>query len=181
MTARDGGVGPDAPAPPDGPGPPGGLPANPYNPHAWVIGEPEIGPGTWIGAFTVIDGSGGLTIGAGCDISSGAQIYTHSSARRCVSGRRFAEVERASTRIGERVFVGANAVISMGVTLGDESVVAAGAVVTRDVPPRTVVAGVPARPIARVAFSADGSAVDYLDLADDQAEGLDELNDMSHG
>ena len=30
------------------------LPDNPYNPHAWIIGEPTIGEGCWIGAFTVI-------------------------------------------------------------------------------------------------------------------------------
>lgn len=127
-----------------------GFPDNPYNPHAWVIGEPSIGPGTWIGAFTIIDGSGGLTIGSGCDISSGVHIYTHSSARRCVSGRAFNEVEREPVRIGDRVFIGANAVINMGVTIGDEAVIGAGAVVTRDVAARTVVAGVPARPVASV-------------------------------
>jgi acetyltransferase-like isoleucine patch superfamily enzyme len=127
-----------------------GLPENPYNPHAWIIGEPVIGEGTWIGAFTVIDGSGGLEIGRGCDISSGVHIYTHSSARRCVSGREFSEVERERVVIGDRVFIGANAVINMGVTIGDESVVGAGAVVTKDVPARTVVAGVPARAVARV-------------------------------
>lgn len=131
------------------------LPANPYNPHAWLIGDPDIGTGTWIGAFTVIDGSGGLVIGAGCDISSGVHIYTHSSVRRCVSGRRFAEVERRATRIGDRVFIGANAVVNMGVTIGDEAVVAAGAVVTRDVAARTVVAGVPARVVADVTLGAD--------------------------
>lgn len=133
---------------------PNDLPANPYNAHAWIIGEPDIGPGTWIGAFTVIDGSGGLVIGSGCDISCGAQIYTHSSLRRCVSGRRVTDVERRPTRIGDRVFIGANAVINMGVTVGDEAVVAAGAVVTRDVAARTVVAGVPARPVASVVLDA---------------------------
>jgi len=132
-----------------------GLPPNPYNPQAWIIGDPKIGEGTWIGAFTVVDGSGGLVIGAGCDISCGAQIYTHSSVRRCVSGRRFADVERRPTTIGDRVFVGANAVINMGVTVGDEAVIAAGAVVTRDVPARTVVAGVPARPVAQVQLDGD--------------------------
>ena len=131
-----------------------GLPDNPYNPHSWVIGDPQIGAGTWIGAFTVIDGSGGLVIGSGCDISCGAQIYSHSSVRRCVSGRAVTEVERLPTHIGDRVFVGANAVVNMGVSIGDEAVVAAGAVVTRDVPARTVVAGVPARVVSAVVIEA---------------------------
>jgi acetyltransferase-like isoleucine patch superfamily enzyme len=131
-----------------------GFADNPYNRHAWIIGDPQIGPGTWIGAFTVIDGSGGLTIGAGCDISCGAQIYSHSSMRRCVSGRSYPGVDRCATSIGDRVFIGANAVINMGVSIGDEAVVAAGAVVTRDVPARVVVAGVPAKAVAKVVIAA---------------------------
>ena len=134
-----------------------GLPPNRYNPHAWITGDPEIGEGTWIGAFTIIDGSGGLRIGSGCDVSSGVQIYTHSSMKRCVSGRAYPHVDRAPVRIGDRVFLGANAVVNMGVTIGDEAVVAAGAVVTRDVPARTVVAGVPAVPIGTVEI--DGADV----------------------
>jgi acetyltransferase-like isoleucine patch superfamily enzyme len=118
-----------------------------------VIGEPEVGEGTWVGAFTLLDGSGGLTIGRGCDISSGVQIYTHSSARRCVSGRAYPTVDRMPVRIGDHVFVGANATVNMGVAIGDHAVVGAGAVVTRDVAPYTVVQGVPARPSARVVVS----------------------------
>ena len=130
-----------------------GFPENPYNPHAWIVGEPTIGEGTWIGAFTVIDGSGGLVIGEGCDIASGVHIYTHSSALRCVSGREYPTVDRAPVRIGDRVFIGANAVVNMGVTIGDESIIGAGSVVTKDVPPRTVVAGVPARPVGTIDLS----------------------------
>ncbi|KQR52171.1 acetyltransferase [Leifsonia sp. Leaf336] len=130
-----------------------GLPENPYNPHAWIVGEPVVGEGTWIGAFTVIDGSGGLTIGAGCDIASGVHIYTHSSALRCVSGRQYPTVDRAPVTIGDRVFIGANAVVNMGVTIGDGAIVGAGAVVNADVPPFTVVGGVPARVLGTVDLS----------------------------
>jgi carbonic anhydrase/acetyltransferase-like protein (isoleucine patch superfamily) len=142
-----------------------GFPDNPFNPHAWIIGEPVIGPGTWIGAFTVIDGSGGLTIGAGCDISCGVHIYTHSSVRRCVSGRAYERVDRAPVVLGDRVFVGANAVIMMGVRIGDQAVIAAGAVVTTDVAAGTVVAGVPARPVSAV--EVDGAEVRFPVLAVD--------------
>ena len=49
--------------------------------------------------------------------------------------------------VGDRVLIGANAVILEGVSVGDGAVVAAGAVVTKDVPAHAVVAGVPARVI----------------------------------
>jgi acetyltransferase-like isoleucine patch superfamily enzyme len=122
------------------------LPDNPYNPHAWVIGEPEVGPGCWIGGFTVIDASGGLRIGTGCDISAGAQIYTHSTVRRAVTGRR-APIERRPTVIGDNCHIGAQAVLLMGVTLGDRCVVGAGAVVLEGTvaPDDSLLVGVPAR------------------------------------
>lgn len=125
------------------------LPANPYNPHAWILGDPEIGDDVWIGAFTVIDGSGGLTIGHGCDISAGAQIYTHSTVERAVSDRA-RPIRREATRIGRNVHIGAQAVILMGCDIGDHSVVGAGAVVREGTiaPPYSVLVGVPARIIA---------------------------------
>jgi len=52
--------------------------------------------------------------------------------------------------IGKRVWIGANAVITRGVTIGDGATIAAGAVVTEDVPENTVVVGVPARTIKQV-------------------------------
>jgi acetyltransferase-like isoleucine patch superfamily enzyme len=141
------------------------FPENPYHPMCWIIGEPAIGEGTWIGPFTVIDGSGGLTIGSGCDIGPGAKIYTHSSARRCLSGRAFNEIEREPTVIGDRVFIGTNAVIFAGVTVGDESLINPGSVVMSDVPPRTVVSGVPARPVGTVALGgADNPRPEFMPL-----------------
>ena len=121
------------------------LPANPYNPHAWFVGEPVIGDGCWIGAFTVLDASGGLTIGRRCDVSAGAQVYTHSTVRRVVSERAL-EIERRPTQIGDYVHIGANAVVLMGCKIGNHSVVAAGAVVPQgtEAPPWSLLVGVPA-------------------------------------
>jgi acetyltransferase-like isoleucine patch superfamily enzyme len=122
------------------------LPVNPYNPHAWFVGEPQIGDGCWIGAFTVIDGSGGLTVGSGCDISAGAQLYTHSTVGRVLSDRAQG-IDRAPTVVGDHVHIGAGAIVLMGCTIGHHSIVGAGAVVPQftDVPPWSVVVGVPAK------------------------------------
>ena len=132
-----------APAPRD---PTTGLPVNDYHPLSWHVGQPEIGEGCWIGAFTLIDGSGGLRIGAGCNISSGAQILTHSTVRRTLTERVHPTPERAPTVLGDHVFVGTNATILMGSHIGHHSVVAAGAVVREHsrFPPYSVVAGNPA-------------------------------------
>lgn len=125
------------------------LPENAFNPHAWVIGNPSIGQGTWIGAFCVIDGSGDLTIGDHCDISAGAQIYTHSTVVRCLNktGSTAEEPERAPVTIGSNTHIGAGAIVLMGSTIGDHCVIAAGCVVPQfaHVPDYSVVVGVPGR------------------------------------
>lgn len=131
---------------------PGELPPNPYHRHAWLVGEPEIGEGVWIGAFTLIDGSGGLKIGKGVNISSGVQIVSHSSARRTVTARQFPHVERAAVEIGAHSFIGSNAVILMGSKIGRHSVVGAGAVVTEysSFPDYSLIVGIPAKRVGDV-------------------------------
>ena len=133
------------------------------------MATPTVGEGTWIGAFTVIDGSGGLTIGKGCDISSGVHIYTHSSARRCVSARAVRVVDTSPVVIGDHVFIGANAVVNMGVTIGSHAVVGAGAVVTQGrarLHRRGRRSGAPGRPGRRGgrvgALRADPGVVDHV-------------------
>jgi acetyltransferase-like isoleucine patch superfamily enzyme len=126
-----------------------------YN-SATVAGDVEIGRGTWIGPFCSLDGTGGLEIGEGCDISAGVQLVTHDSVRRALSGGT-AAVEKAPIRSGHRCFVGSLAVVTRGVTIGPCCVVGAGSVVTADVPAQTIVAGIPARPIGRVEL--DGADV----------------------
>jgi acetyltransferase-like isoleucine patch superfamily enzyme len=124
-----------------------GIPPNTYNSHAWIVNNPQIGEGTWIGAFTVIDGIGGLKIGRGCDISCGVHIISHSTAKRCVSERRYTQVDKAETVIDDFVFIGENATILMGVRIGHHSVIGAGSVVKEYtvIPPYSLVVGAPAR------------------------------------
>jgi acetyltransferase-like isoleucine patch superfamily enzyme len=129
-----------------------GIVSNRWNPHAWIVGEPEIGEGTWIGAFTLIDGQGGLKIGKGCDISCGASILTHSTARRCVTERRYSSIDRKPTLIEDYVFIGENATVLMGARIGHHSIVGAGAVVTECavIPPYSLVVGIPARVVRSI-------------------------------
>jgi acetyltransferase-like isoleucine patch superfamily enzyme len=78
-------------------------------------------------------------------------IYTQNHTVDAQGGRRVLEPDTvAPVRIGSNCWIGTNAIILAGVDVGDDSVVAAGAVVTRDVPAGTLVAGVPARVVRSV-------------------------------
>lgn len=118
-----------------------------YNLHTWVIGKPKIGKDTWIGAFTVIDAQGGLTIGRGCDISSGAHIYTHTTVKRCISKKRYSRTGMRPVKIGNFVHIGANATILMGAKIGNHVSIGAGCVIKEGtvIPHYSVVVGVPGK------------------------------------
>ena len=123
-----------------------------------IIGDVSVGADTWIGPFTVLDGSGGLTIGDNCSISAGVQIYTHDTVQRRMTGGE-ASPERAPTRIGDWCYIGPLSIVTKGVSIGDNAVVGAHSLVNADVSPGTVVFGAPARTAGKVAVAADGSAV----------------------
>ena len=123
---------------------------------SYVYGDVRVGRDTWIGPFTLLDGTGGLSIGDNCSISTGVQIYSHDTVKWAVSGG-VAGPERAPVAIGDRCYVGSQTVVAKGVTVGTGSVVGACSFVNRDVPPGTVAAGVPCRPIGRVNVAGDGS------------------------
>ena len=126
-----------------------------YN-SALVYGSVSVGEKTWIGPNTLLDGSGGrLTIGSFCAVSAGVHIYTHDTVLWALSGG--AEPRRtAPVQIGDRCYLGAQAIVVAGVTVGDQCVVGANSFVNRDVPSRSVVAGSPARPIGRVDLDEGG-------------------------
>jgi len=103
-----------------------------------------VGPNTYF-LRRNLDGMapGLITIGRDCVLAPTAMILTHDASTFVHTGKyRFAPV-----KIGHRCFLGYNSVIMPGVTIGDDVIVGAGAVVTRDVPAGVVVGGVPARNI----------------------------------
>lgn len=120
-----------------------------------VIGEVLVGRDTWIGPFTVLDGSGGLTIGSTCSISAGVQIYTHDSVAWAVSGGK-AAYERAAVRIGDHTYLGPMTIIAKGVTIGRHCVIGANSVVNKDIPDFAIAYGSTAKIVGRVVLSAGG-------------------------
>lgn len=90
---------------------------------------------------------GGIELGDDCMI--GHQVVIATLNHDLMPERR-ASMIPAKVTLGRNVWVGAHATILPGVTIGDNSVVAAGAVVTKDVPANCVAAGVPARVVKRL-------------------------------
>lgn len=114
-----------------------------------VFGDVKVGKNTWIGPFTVIDGSGGLEIGSCCCISAGVQIYTHDTITRTLSSGK-EEIVHAPTRIGSNCYIGPNTVISKGVTIGDKVIIGANSLVLHDIPSNYKAFGTPCRLIEKI-------------------------------
>ncbi|MBC7544909.1 MAG: acyltransferase [Candidatus Sericytochromatia bacterium] len=121
-----------------------------------VIGDVSVGEATWIGPQTVLDGSGGLTIGHHCSISAGVQIYSHDTVAWALSGGKRGSVQQP-TRIGNCCYLGPYTVVAKGVTIGDHCLIGSHSLVNRDVPAYTIMVGVPARPKGKVVVNDDGS------------------------
>lgn len=98
----------------------------------------EIGPGVWLGYDVILDTSAPdlISIGEGTSISMRTVIIAH-----------FKEVR--GVKIGRDVFIGPGVIVLPNVHIGDGSVIKAGSVVSMSVPPKTIVEGNPAVPVAR--------------------------------
>ena len=107
----------------------------------------SVGEGVFINACCHFQDHGGVTLGDGCQIGHNVVFATLN--HELLPERR-GVTRPAPIVLGKKVWVGSNATILQGVTIGDNAVVAAGAVVTKDVPANTIVGGVPARVIKQI-------------------------------
>jgi acetyltransferase-like isoleucine patch superfamily enzyme len=107
-----------------------------------------LGDDVWVGYFTLIDGSGGLTIGNKVSISSGVHIYTHDSSKFRAydldkDSQNGTHIKRSPVKIGNNVQIGANSIITKGVTIGNNVIIGALTLVNKDIPDNSFVTGNP--------------------------------------
>jgi len=116
--------------------------------HAFLHGPIALGNDVSINARASLDGgTKGIRIGDGTRIATGATLYAFDHGVAPDHAIREQAVSSQGIEIGADVWIGASAGITDGVRIGDHAVVAMGAVVTHEVPPWAIVAGVPARVI----------------------------------
>lgn len=134
-------------------------------------GEISVGARSYIGGGTNLIARSRISIGDDVMIAWGCYVYDHNghsldfrhrcddmaaqlkayrSGRPLVFGKNWSTVDAAPIEISNKVWIGFEATILKGVTVGEGAVVAARSVVTRDVAPWTVVAGNPARTVKRI-------------------------------
>lgn len=106
-----------------------------------------VGEGVFINACCHFQDHGGVSIGDGCQIGHNVVFAT---LNHSLAPEKRKSTYPAPIVLGKNVWIGSNATILQGVTIGDNSVVAAGAVVTKDVAANTVVGGVPAKFIKKI-------------------------------
>lgn len=107
----------------------------------------SIGENVFINACCHFQDHGGITIGDACQIGHNVVFATLDHG---ISPETRTTTTPAPIVLGRNVWIGSNSTILQGVTIGDNAIVAAGAVVTKDVPAGTIVGGVPARHIKSI-------------------------------
>jgi acetyltransferase-like isoleucine patch superfamily enzyme len=110
----------------------------------------DIGDRTSIGPYVVLHGPGNITIGKDCLIAAHTGIYA-SNHQFDDPNRKIREqgLSRKGITIGDDCWLGHKVSVLDGVTIGEGSVIGAGAVVTKDIPPYSIAVGVPARVIGQ--------------------------------
>jgi acetyltransferase-like isoleucine patch superfamily enzyme len=130
-----------------------------FEPGVWLTGGDagriRIGAGTFLNLGVMIAAHELVEIGEHCMLANGCFVsdanHRYDDPARPVTWQGF--TTKGPTRIGDNVWLGANVVVTSGVTIGARAVVGANSVVTADVPAATIAAGIPARVLREVAFA----------------------------
>ena len=112
----------------------------------------SIGDHVWVWHYSVLDATEGLVIEEGCQIGAWVGVFTHGSQNSIrLLGSQYVNIPyterkgytRGPVKIGEYTFIGAGAIVLPGVTIGKGCLLAAGTLVTKDIPDFSIVAGAP--------------------------------------
>ena len=130
-----------------------------FEPGAWLTGGEtgriRIGSGAFLNQGVMVAASELVEIGDHCMLANGALVtdadHRFDDLARPITHQGF--TAKGPTRIGANVWLGANAVVTGGVTVGERTVVGAGSVVTADLPGGVIAAGAPARVIREIDFA----------------------------
>jgi acetyltransferase-like isoleucine patch superfamily enzyme len=113
----------------------------------------RIGANCYIGDMVYLDLAAPIEIADDAVVSGNVSIITHSDCNRSQSLAQLFPRKTAAVRLGRGCWIGASAVLLAGVEIGSRAVVAAGSVVTSNVPADTLYAGVPARRVRGLTFA----------------------------
>lgn len=114
-----------------------------YKPGPSIV----IGNNVFLGNYTEFNISNSITIGDDCLIAAGCKFVDHNHGTDLHDLMRVQKCSEAPIHIENNVWIGANAVILMGVVIGSGAIIAAGAVVTKSVPENEIWGGIPAKKI----------------------------------
>lgn len=129
-----------------------------FEPGVWITAPGDarvrIGAGTFLNKGVMVAAHELVEIGDHCMLANGCFVtdanHRFDDPQRPITWQGFET--RGPTRIGANTWLGANVVVTSGVTIGERCVIGANSVVTRDVEPFSVAAGVPARVLRRVEY-----------------------------
>jgi acetyltransferase-like isoleucine patch superfamily enzyme len=129
-----------------------------FEPNVWITAPGQahvrIGQGTFLNMGVMIAAERLVEIGAHCMLANGCFVsdasHRYDDPDRPVTWQGFES--KGATRIGDNCWLGANVVVTSGVTIGERCVIGANSVVTRDVEPFSIVAGVPAKVLRKIDY-----------------------------
>ena len=135
-----------------------------FEPDVWItLGDAatvRIGEGTFLNIAVMVAAHEHVEIGSHCMLANGCFVtdanHRFDDPGQPVPWQGF--TSKGPTRIGDNVWLGANVVVTSGVTIGERCVIGANSVVMQDIPPFSIAAGAPAKVLRAVTYDADQPA-----------------------